>query len=64
MSTLTRKHFECIAAHLRERQPADPTARQEYHAAMRAVAAALQEINPRFDRARFIYACIHNPEHA
>ena len=57
MSTLTKKHFECIAANLRERQPTQQGAKLGYHLAITAVANALVEINPRFDRQCFIEAC-------
>lgn len=62
MSTLTRKHFQCIADHLRERQPTNPGAKLGYHLAITAVASALEEINPRFDRQRFVIACTSQAE--
>jgi hypothetical protein len=59
MTTLTRKHFECIAANLRKSQPTHPSAKLGYHLAVTAVANALQELEPRtFDRARFVAACV------
>lgn len=56
MSTLTKKHFECIAAALKQRQPTQHGAKLGYHLAITAVANGLQQINPKFDRARFIEA--------
>jgi hypothetical protein len=55
--TLTRKHFETIAAELRAAQPANQGAKLGYHLAITAVATGLQQINPKFDRRRFIEAC-------
>ena len=56
---MTRKDFEKIAAIIRETK----TAANNYRHAMLAVefASALAETNPRFDRARFIMACM--PRH-
>lgn len=56
MSTLTRQHFECIAGHLLRRQPTNASTKLGYHLAITAVANALVEINPRFDRLRFMAA--------
>jgi hypothetical protein len=55
--TLTRKHFETIAAELRAAQPTNQGAKLGYHLAITAVATGLQQINPKFDRRRFIEAC-------
>lgn len=49
---MTKKHFEAIAKHIRT--ILDPHVR--LNAAV-AVAAACQEINPKFDCARFYAAC-------
>lgn len=58
MTTLTSKHFECIAANLRKSQPTNPSCKLGYHQACTAIATALQEINPKFDRARFMRAVV------
>jgi hypothetical protein len=55
--TLTRKHFETIAAELRAAQPTNPGSKLGYHLAITAVATGLQQINAKFDRRRFIAAC-------
>ena len=56
---LTRKHFEIIA---REIKAGDSRERDEpeqygYRQAVRHVADALRQINPRFDADRFVAAC-------
>jgi hypothetical protein len=55
--TLTRKDFETIARNLRDGQPRSAELQWGYEQAVDAVAQALQEINPRFDRGRFLAAC-------
>lgn len=57
---MTRQHFEAIAASLKLSRPsADDNfpALMGWRAAMTAVADALGDFNPRFDRKRFIDAC-------
>lgn len=56
MSTLARQHFELIAAELRRMQPVNPGSKLGYHLACTAMANALAQINPRFDRGRFMAA--------
>ena len=56
MSSVTRKHFECIASKLRENRPHNPKDEYGYDLASEAVAQALQEFNPRFNRDKFLEA--------
>lgn len=57
MSTLTRQHFEILAAALRAGQPKHNSSKLGYHLAISAVANGLAQINPKFDRDRFVRAC-------
>ena len=49
---MTRKHFEALAAEIR--QIPDKVAREQ---AARAVARACRQFNPNFDMSRFLAAC-------
>lgn len=59
---MTRKDFEAIAEELRVCRPGEFTHDELYHAgymyAVAAVGDALAEINPRFDRDRFMRAVL------
>ena len=60
-ASMTRKHFEALAAELKRVGPAywiDATSRDTVHmAAIQAVADVCARFNPNFDRARFLAAC-------
>jgi len=55
---MTRKHFEAVAATIRKEWTAAPS--HEHPAISRiaqSMASTFAEVNPRFDRARFMDAC-------
>lgn len=57
---MSRKHFESLAAALRNRKPEahwDPNKRVQWVHDCEAIADACQASNPRFDRGRFLAAC-------
>jgi hypothetical protein len=62
---MSKQHFEMIARVLREanrHEAVDPTFREGWHAAVSAIgvrfADELNATNPRFDRSRFVAACM------
>lgn len=56
---MTRKHFEAVAAKLRQERhaSANDSERLGVIRASQAIADVFAEANPRFDRARFLDAC-------
>ncbi len=60
---MTKKHFEALAAALRENRflPDNEAANVQWERCVEAVAAVGADFNPRFDRARFLAACGMEP---
>jgi hypothetical protein len=55
---MTRRHDNAIAGALRATEPlGDERAWVQWSTDVRAVADVLEADNPRFERARFVYAC-------
>lgn len=55
---MSRKHFEALAAALRESKPlAEQSALLQWQLDVAKVSDVLAESNPRFDRGKFLDAC-------
>lgn len=54
---MTKRHFQAIAAVLKEREPSDPIARETWDQIVLDLAQCLSHFNNEFDRGRFLAAC-------
>ena len=54
---MTKKHFEALADALAKIRPPVWRTDSPWNASVRAVADVCAEINPRFDRDKFVRAC-------
>lgn len=55
---MTRKHFEALAGALREVRAREDADKHTLELVSRALADVLAGTNPRFDRGRFVAACV------
>ena len=61
-SVMTHQHFRTIAAIIRAMPTHAPTLRAQRESCASAFADALSLTNPRFNRARFLSACLNTEE--